>query len=534
MSAVRICFIAVFSFLVTENRAQDMDILRQLPAEEQNAVEAIALYPAQQREAILVASLYPEILVRMENIRNATEIKFKEAISGLAREDQQRMYNLSRYPDLIAKMCFDSKARSHADMLGLLQPFPEDIHADALYVNQQYAALLRDIHALYLNAETAFQTVLSAYPDSIRHAYMELDQLPGVTSILTNNMKMTVLLGDLYDKYPVEIMHVLDSLNLVVAEQQSREVEAWKQKLEADPEAMKEYESAAQAFASEAPYDDDVYDGPLPDRYTERVIVHEVWRPYPYWFGWPYWYADECWYPYPWWYHSGYYYGPGHVMVIIGMPSSLFFNWHFHHARHFYHYPHFTNQVIRHYYGPRKFGERVQPVFKRWMEDHQSELPSRWFDDDQKRVDRIREWGKFQMDYEKKVGPKTEQSPTQREFLKKYADRYPTLKPVLIEKPEPPRKPQTKDVDVSPAPPYQPRQTEPRTKATPEEKIDRARENHENVWDNQRKPDSKVTPKPNPPKKEQPPNAPRTKKEEPKQTQAPPRTAPTKKRTNSR
>lgn len=523
-------FILVFlSFHISESRAQNMSILQQLSEEEQNAIEAIALYPAKEREAILEASLHPEILVRMENIRSTTESKFKDIISGLSEENQKKIYNLSRYPDLVTKICAIGNIRSDKEMNELLQAYPEEIHADALYANRNYFSLLREINNQYIGAEEAFQTVLSAYPENVREAYRILDQLPGVTSILTDNMKMTVLLGDVYGKHPNQIMKELDSLNVVVAEQQANELKDWKQKLEDDPEAMKEYENAAQEFAGDEPYDDDVYDGPVPERLTERVVVvHDVWRPYQYWFGWPSWYADECWYPYPWWYHSGFYYGPGNVIVIIGLPSNVFFNWHFHHDSHFYHYPHFTDHVIRHYYGPRHIGSHIQPVFKRWQEEHSSELPNNWFNDDKNRVNRIREYGKFKMDYNKKVGVKTEKSPTEREYLQKHADKYPTLKPVLTEKPESPRNPQRKDQDNKPVPEYKPGQNDQRDKVTPEEKIDRAKENHENVWDNQRKPPKEESPSAKPSKRDQQKNPPRTEPARKDQKQTPPRTQPSK------
>ncbi len=509
-------FILVFlSIFISDTRAQDMNILKGLSEEEENAIEAIALYPAKEREAILEASLHPEILVRMENIRSTTEAKFKETISGLAEANQKKIYNLSRYPDLITKICAVGDGRSNTEMADILKSYPEEIHADALFSNQNYFSLLREVNNLYMGAEEAFQTVLSTYPEKVREAYRQLDQLPGVTSILTDNMKMTVLLGDLYSKQPMQIMKALDSLNVVVAEQQASDLKDWKQKLEEDPAAMTEYENAAEEFASDEPYDDDVYDGPLPERYSNRVVVHEVWRPYQYWFGWPSWYADECWYPYPLWYHSGFYYGPGHKIVIIGLPSNVFFNWHFHHDSHFYHYPHFTDQIIRHYYGPRNFGSHVQPVIKRWEEDHRSELPDNWFNDDKNRANRIREYGKFKMDYDKKVGVKTEKSPTEREFLEKNANRYPTLKPVLTEKPESPRtqptrNQPTRNQDNKSVPEYKPVQNDPRDKVTPEEKIDRAKENHENVWDNQRKPPKQESPSTAPVKRDQQNNIPRT------------------------
>jgi hypothetical protein len=347
-------------------------------------------------------------------------------------------------------------------------------------------------------------------------------------------MSMTVLLGDIYKKHPDELDKELDSLSVVLAEQQAKELDEWKQELQENPEAMGEYEQAAKEFAGEQTYnyDDDVYGGPMPDRYREDIYVHHVWRPYSYWFGWPSWYGYENWYPYPWWYHWGYYYGPGQVIVIVGLPSNVFIDWHFRHHRHLYHYPHFTDQVIRHYYGPRRMGTRVQPVLRRWEEEHRGELPSNWWNDDKNRVDRIREYGKFKTEYEDLVRITRDKAPTEREYLRNNADRYPTLKPVLKEKPEQRQPP--KDKVYIPTPEKQPvnrpgEKVIQKENPQRQEEIDRAKEKHENIWERQRT-EPKQQPAPVPPKadKQKTKTPPRTEPAKPQPPKTPPRTEPAK------
>ena len=48
------------------------DILHDLSEDEQKAVEAVALYPEKERNIILEVASYPEVLVRMQNIRKNT------------------------------------------------------------------------------------------------------------------------------------------------------------------------------------------------------------------------------------------------------------------------------------------------------------------------------------------------------------------------------------------------------------------------------------------------------------------------------
>lgn len=479
----------IIGFLYVGSYAQGKGILHYLSEEEQSAIEAIALYPAQERAAVLEASLHPEILVRMESIKRSTESQYKEKLGSLAEEDQKKMYNLSRYPDLLEKICARDTQWSKKDLEALLESYPKDIQEDASYINRKYFDLLKDVEDLYQEADKAFTYVLSTYPEDVRNAYETLSMLPGVVSILTDNMSMTVLLGDIYKSNPEQLKGELDSLNVVVAEQQAKDLGTWKQELEENPEAMQEYEQAAQEFAKDQGYDDEVYPGPAPDVYADQVYVDYIWTPYPYWFGYPYWYSYPCWYPYPYWYHWGYYYGPGNVIYVVGLPSSFFISWTFYYDDHFYHYPHFTDEVISHYYGPRHGGSSNQPVIRDWEETHKSELPAGWFNDDKNRVTRIQEYGKFKMDYDQTVRASTDKAPTQREFLKDNAEKYPTLKPVLKDKPVTTDAPTKKFREYEPLKEGLPEKYVPREKVIEQEKVprpqevERAKESHQNTWD---------------------------------------------------
>lgn len=480
--------VAYIFFCLTIN-AQNTGILQQLPEEEQSAIEAIALYPQSERAALLEASLYPEILVRMDAIRRNTEQQFKNNVQVLPEEDQKKIYNLVRYPELMNVMCDQTKHMSNQEMKEALRAFPEEIHEDALEVNRKYIDELKAIQLLYKQADDSFQAMLANYPEHVRESYYKLLGLPGVVAILTDNMSLTVLLGDIYSKDPEGLAKELDSLNVVLAEKQAMELNAWREELEENPEAMAEYEQAAQEFAADQGYDDDVYDNPAPDVYADPGYADYFWKPYPYWFGWPYWYAYPCWYPYPYWYHWGYYYGPGNTVFFLGFPSSYFIGWTFYYDDHFYHYPHFTDQVISHYYGPRHTGTTIQPVLRSFEEGQRSALPADWFKDPDNRVERIKEYGKFKMDYNEAVSVSADKAPTEKEFLKTNADRYPTLKPVIKQMPDLPPSPPKKPREYEPFPKGLPEQYVPKEKVIEQEKaprtetIDRAKQTHENTWD---------------------------------------------------
>lgn len=493
-------------------------ILSSLPQDELQAIQAIALYPPTERAALLQVAMYPEVLVRMDHLRQQTETAFVELIASLNEEDQAMMYNLSRYPDLVDTLCGRAGQWPIPELKELLSAFPEEIQEDARQVNRKHFDLLKNVNALDKKASADFYAILAGYSPAVQDAAIRLSHLPAVATVMRGNLALTILLGDIYRRNPKQLEYELDSLSIVVAEAQAREVKAWKEDMEKNPAAKAEFEQAAKDFAGAYAYDDDMYAAPSPEPYRDEVYLRYIWQPYSYWFGWPYWYPYECWFPYPWWYHWGFYFGPGQQMVFIGMPSNYFFHWYFGYDPHFYNYPHCTDEVIRHYYGPRTSGIHLQPVLREWQETHRQELPESWWNDDGHRVDRIREYGRFKLDYTEAAAKNLPDTPTPREFLEQHADRYPSLKPILKEQPAPtirkvPAQPRPSE---TPAPrPGKAAATSPAhpadSPAVPaQEKIDRARAIHENAWSPPRQvPAVQKTPNP-PPTRIAPKQAPKT------------------------
>lgn len=472
--------------------AQKERLLEQIRDEEKDAIEAIALYPEKERSIIMEASSHPEVLVRLQNIQAKTASDFRNLISSLPVEDQKKVFNISRFPVLMYMISDKEKKKTQRQMEEILVDYPDDIATDAFYLNENYFDLLVEVNRLYEESDEAFKNALSTYPDQIQKTYQELIDLPEVMMIMSNNLNMTVLLGDLYRSNPEQVKKELDSLNVVVAEQKAKELNDWKESLENDPEAMAEYERASQEFASEQGYSETEYSGTLPDRYQTDVYIYHVWRPYPYWFGCPWWYTYDCWYPYPWWYHWGFYYGPGNTVIIIGLPSMYYMNWHYHNYNHFYYYPHFTN-VVMHYNEthPRNV-TTITTATEHWINDANDKLPKDWLKYDDKRVERIKEFGKFNIDYQSSIKDGTNKIPSERDFLNEHSKDYPSLKPVLKENPDAFTKQEpviqrTEPVQQNPVNPAQ-KPYEPKSKViqqpqTDQQVIERAKTHHENTWE---------------------------------------------------
>jgi hypothetical protein len=492
-------------------RAQEDTLMGHLFEQEQETLEAIALYPETERMAILEAARHPELLARLQSMQARTQDAFQKLIMPLPESEQKRMYSLVRYPELLLAATADGKRKRDAELRKVSEGYPEEVRGELLWASHGYFSLIRQLADLHQQAEQGFDQLLQRYPERTRTAYQQLLYLPEILQLMGENMNATVLLGDLYRQNPEGVQARLNALNVELAEQKTRELMAWKQQLEENPEAMAEYEQAAREFAAEQGYSQATYEAPPAEEPAVQVHVHHVWRPYPYWFGWPYWYAYSNWYPYPWWYHWGYYYGRGNVIVFVGLPSHTFVDWHFHHPRHYYHYPHFTNTFIT--YGARhpRASNSVSRGVSRWQRDIAGEVPKNWWENDGRRPERIRELGAFKLDYDREVRNRQEGSLSERQYLERNARRYPSLRPLLAESPRPERDaspdvrtrqetrtPRTARQPAAqnprPQPDYRDRTRVEQKPQTSRDKIDKGRDHHETTWEKARPAPPRATP----------------------------------------
>ena len=240
----------------------DREWLTDLATEEEEAINTLVLYPSDTRQAILEVSMHPEALIKMETIQTKVKTAFQSVVEKHPQSVQELIWDLTRYPGLIEELVEVENGTS-GEVKQVLKKYPAIIHERAREAVQSYSKELVEIIKLNEEAESAFTILLTNYPESTQEALKHLLDLPEVLSILTDNIKLTVLLGDLYRNDPNLVLHQADSLNLVVAREQARELEDWKKSLETDPQARKELEASAEAFGKEHDgyyYDDYYYD----------------------------------------------------------------------------------------------------------------------------------------------------------------------------------------------------------------------------------------------------------------------------------
>ncbi|MBS2098890.1 DUF3300 domain-containing protein [Carboxylicivirga linearis] len=320
--------------------AQHKDGLKDLLEEESSLMDGLAAYDLTIRTDILTVSLYPELFDKMEKLKQNSGSAFQNILKPHKREVQEGLYDLTRYPDLIADLVEGGK-KSKKEVEQLSMIYPEDIHESCKkYGSSQYDALLA-IHRLNEKSKEEFSRMLSTYDESLQNSMTRLLDYPDVLSTMSDNIEVVRLIGQAYREDAPSLEAHLETRHLEIVEQKRQELADYRAQLEEDEEAMEEMVDAAQRFAEETG-NGDVHQ-PVQTQ-TEVVYVHH----YSYWYGYPHWYTSPYWRPYPWYYHTGFYYGPGGGMIFIGMPSYWYVGWQF--RRYPNRYPHLSYHYCRHSY----------------------------------------------------------------------------------------------------------------------------------------------------------------------------------------
>ncbi|HLG34308.1 MAG TPA: hypothetical protein VI757_05455 [Bacteroidia bacterium] len=483
------------------------DELAQLMRDDSVDVTSIAMYPQNVREIIFRVSTHPEGVAKLNDMQKKSNQSFRNLIASYSKEEQNKIWNLTRYTKLMEQLAGTKGKKRKAE--NVLKNFPADIHDDAYNYAVNHHDLIVAIDKLDKEFDNSFISIVANYSPDDQSAFRRLMNTPEALSLLNRNMHLTVHLGDIYKNNPVLLRQQLDSLSTLVAEQNAREKEEWKKEMQQNPDAQKELKQSAEQYAKDNGYSENDYRDTDP-----KIIERYVYVSYPYWCGYPWWYEYDYWYPYPHWHHWGFYYWHGDIFWF-GPPSWYFLYWHFHHHhyyQHFHDYPHITNSYLNHYYyGPRRSSSGNSAEVHRWMQQNETALPRDFKTNTPLRVERIREFGKSEIDRENFNRANPGKNISRDEFMKPRTEAYPNLKqPVEI----PPPLPKSTPEEIKPAekPAEVPEKNKdkiyiekPRkTIQSPSEKVQPKPK--EVIPRIQPKPPAQVTPQPQPPpqKKEQP------------------------------
>ncbi len=394
-----------------------------LMKEDSEPVSLLASYPDTIRNAALTAAQYPQALLNMQELQGQTKQAFRDITAGLEREEQENIYNISRYPGLVEKLTRGGR-KSKSELETIAAAYPEDVRPAITGSGRKNYDELKRIAGLNKSTDEAFNTLISGYPREAQAAFRTIVHNPELVDLLATNLRMTVKAGDLYKQYPVRLRQQMDSLGTEMAAKRAREAKDWKDGLEKNPQAKAEYEEATKEYAKEQ-------GGVTGNTVTTNVVVVHHIYPYSYWYGYPPWWGYPYWYPYPHYYwHVGFYYSP-YDLMWYPYPSPYFMHWYFFYYPHHYHYNHFTDYCIDHYYGHRNTPSETNREVGKWIASEKPRVSNDFFTKDKDRPDRIKELGKAEMetaDYNRK----NPQAPlTREEYVSRNTTEYPKLAPEI-------------------------------------------------------------------------------------------------------
>ncbi|HEU4718474.1 MAG TPA: hypothetical protein VFU15_11595 [Bacteroidia bacterium] len=457
---------------------------------------AISIYPDSIRTAMCIAGEYPEVLVKMENLQGASQSAFHAILAPYSQEEQQKIWDLSRYPDLLQRI---GSGKENAEKIAA--DYPAEIHDRIIYVAANRKDVAQKIVKLQQSADSSFNGIIASYPAEAQDAFRKLLLYPETVKLLTDNMRTTVMIGDLYRRNPKQLGHQLDSIQMIEAQQRTQEAKDWQDGLAKDTAAQREMKEAVNEYAQQNPTGSTDLTSPTT---TQVIIVQQYVYPYPYWYGYPVWYDYPCWYPTPWWYDCGYYCGPqGCVWIGYGYPSPFFFHWYFWYYPHHYHYHHFSDYCVHHYEHHRRSTSPSDGEIGGWMQAQHPYVSPDFFVDDGKRADRLKSLGKEEMDRQQYNVAHPAQQVSRDAYIRQHSGNYPG---VQVAPPPVPAKPGDANSGQKP---YTPPPAKPQRNPVPTNPNQNTRPTYPNQPRPQQNPpprNNPPAPKPNPPQKSPPPS----------------------------
>ena len=338
--------------------------LNRLMVKDSSSIPVLFSYGDSVRNAILIVSTYPQGLVKLEEVQKKSSDSFRSIISKYNRTKQKQLWEMTRYPELIT-LVVQNSTKSNDELKELLKNYPDDVRKSAIDFAKKDRSIFVDIDNIRKEFELKYTDVVKDFPEEVKKSFQGLLQKPELIVILSEDIKTTIALGDVYKSNPKLVKHAADSLNIEITKQNSAEYEDWKGGISKDVQVQKELKDIAHKYEKEEGNVDDVYSNKKYDITIYQII------PYPYWAGYPYWYKKPYWYPYPWWYHSGFYWYPDGTIIFGGMPTYYFGWWYYNNPR--YHYPKTSDYFHQHYQIHRRstqgfnqsIRESQQPIIKR-------------------------------------------------------------------------------------------------------------------------------------------------------------------------
>jgi hypothetical protein len=342
------------------------DLLKMID-EDRTTIEVIASADKNIHADLLLVAQTPDLLGTIEELQQKSQTQFKLIIDPYDRTAQTALYEMARYPDLIAEIVSKGKP-SQSLIENIVLKYPQDIQETARKNGlKNFDALVRIEH-INVQVDKAFTELLDPYSKKVHESVRVLLNHPEVVSALVNDKSFTKLLGEVYREDPEWVINQINQTAVAISTREKEDLNSYKEQLEKDPTAYNELVNASDKFAKENNEVRSIQNSSAP------VVETRIINCYPYWFGYPYWYSEPFWRPRPLYFHTGIYRNTVGIITFYGLPSALFLQWHTtYHPRLYRHLSYnYYNFYQSHYMSRFQVSPRLFPRqgFYRSIENH--------------------------------------------------------------------------------------------------------------------------------------------------------------------
>jgi hypothetical protein len=350
--------ILVFAFFLIPGFLFSQSYQDSLKKDDDDIIAAIAPYSSDVRDAILNVSQYPQTIVKIERVQARTSQSFQDRVSAYPREEQEKFYELARYPDLIHQLV-EGPPKTLEQVKPTLTNYPKETVDAVSFLFPMRLADLTAMDKMYQKSQETVDKLTNSLPSDAQADFKKVVAMPDVMNLLTERIDLVVSLGEAYKADPQGTKEKLDQQSGQINAQNQKDLDDYKKQVESDPQMQEEMKKSAQEFAdsySANGEDQSPSDAVLSQNQQPTVVNNYYYgsnynpNPYPYWFGYPYWYSYPMWYPYPLYYHTGFYLGVGGNLVVVGLPSRAYSGWFFNYGYHRYprYYSYCNNFYVAH------------------------------------------------------------------------------------------------------------------------------------------------------------------------------------------
>ncbi len=178
--------------------------------------------------------------VRFQSLATVASILLLVAAGPAASEEKDEIEE--RLQEVLTDLRSDGRTASRPLLL-----YPEDVRDAVLEISQEPALIVR-LRDSVRAGRGDVDALTADHPISIRRAAQTLVAEPEILEILEENLLLAGLIGSMYEDDPIGLKKIVDERAELAEKREQEAVEAWRKRLEENPEAMKEMEAARVAY----------------------------------------------------------------------------------------------------------------------------------------------------------------------------------------------------------------------------------------------------------------------------------------------